>query len=190
MGNQFQNASLNQFNESTVKKLDFSEEQKQNSLKLQNELEDLQKQNEDILASIIQQKKRNAWNMKNVDEGKDYQLFEDTVQGDTANKFNQPSNYMSDDDYEEDEFEVQSPKQVVKPDLNNAQRHYDDLEESDILRQKQEENDPLAEFYQQQSPNQYQNDDEDSPSKKSRKAWGIEKQTPPQTGKGVLFDET
>ena len=79
MGNQFQNASLNQFNETAVKKLDFSEEQKQTSLKLQDELEALQKQNEDILANIVQQKKRNAWNMKNVNEGKDYQLFEDTV---------------------------------------------------------------------------------------------------------------
>ena len=135
MGNQFQNASLNQFNETAVKKLDFSEEQKQASLKLQDELEDLQRQNEDILANIVEQKKRNAWNMKNVNEGKDYQLFEDTVQGDAANKFNQPTNALSDDDdYEEDEFEVQSPKQVVKNDLNNAQRHYDELEESDILR--------------------------------------------------------
>ena len=53
MGNQFQNASLNQFNETAVKKLDFSEEQKQTSLKLQTELEELQKQNEDILASIV-----------------------------------------------------------------------------------------------------------------------------------------
>ena len=46
------------------------------------------------------------------------------------------------------------------------------------------------EFYQQPSPNPKQIDDDDSPSKKSRKAWGVEKQTPPQTGKGVLFDET